>query len=222
MEERIRPNEEQVELDLGALAMALWKKAWLIGLGAVICALAVLLGSVCFVQPKYRSEVMFYVHNSAAQVEADISSADVNASRDLVKSCIVILQTRQTMELVRDHTGVEEGSDVLLDSISAQSVDATEIFCVTVTAPDPEWAKEVAEGIAAVLPGRVADIMEGIRVKIVEYPEAAADPSSPDLLKNGLLGALLGVCLTAAWVAIGQVRDAGIRKDAAHPMEERR
>ena len=92
----IQQNEE-LEIDLQRLINALLNKSVLIGIAAVICAVVVFLGTFFFVTPQYQSAAMFYVNNnslSLGEASLSITSADISASRGLVKSYIVILNTR--------------------------------------------------------------------------------------------------------------------------------
>ena len=84
MNGRIIEKSEETEIDLGRLFRGLLKKAWLIGVSSLVCALAVLAGTILFVTPKYESSAMFYVNNNSVALgegAASISSADISASR---------------------------------------------------------------------------------------------------------------------------------------------
>ena len=78
---------EEIEIDLKRLFGALMKKAWLIGIVSVVCAVAVFFGTVFFVAPKYQSTAMFYVNNNAVslgETSLSITSGDISASKSLV------------------------------------------------------------------------------------------------------------------------------------------
>ena len=51
MEEKMKQNNEELEIDLQRLMAVLLDKAWLIGLVAVVCAVAVFLGTFFLVTP---------------------------------------------------------------------------------------------------------------------------------------------------------------------------
>ena len=109
MDEKKRQNEE-IEIDLSRLFGALIKRAWLIGIVAVLCAVLTLVGTVLFVAPKYESSTMFYVNNSSlslGDMDVSISTGDISASKSLVKTYIVILTARETLNDVIDYAGVD-------------------------------------------------------------------------------------------------------------------
>ena len=81
--------------------------------------------------------------------------------------------------------------------ISASAVKGTGVFSVTVTSKSPTEAELIANTIAKVLPERIADIIEGSDVRIVDYAIVPAHRSSPSYTKNTAIGGLLGVVLVA-------------------------
>ena len=90
MSEKQKTQGATKELDVRRLFSLLCRKAWLIGLTAVICAVLTFLVSYYFITPKYESSTMFYVNNnsgiSVGDITASISSSDITAGRSLVDS----------------------------------------------------------------------------------------------------------------------------------------
>ena len=216
MDERMVTRDDELEIDLQQLFGALLNKAWLIGLVAVICAVVTFLGTLFFITPQYTSAAMFYVNNnsmSLGDVASSITSSDISASRGLVKSYIVILNTRETLNDVIDYTEVDRTYVELKNMISAEAVDATEIFRVVVTSPDPKEAEAIANGIAYILPKRITSIIDGTSAKVVEAAVQAAKPSSPSYAKNTIIGLLLGMILSGGVVVLQTLMDTVIRKE---------
>ena len=110
MDEKTINNSQELEIDLQRLLNALLNKSLLIVIAAVLCAVLTFLGTFFFIAPKYQSAAMFYVNNnslSLGEASLSISSADISASRGLVKSYIVIMNTRETLNDVIDYSGVD-------------------------------------------------------------------------------------------------------------------
>jgi capsular polysaccharide biosynthesis protein len=217
MEEK-KMNNEELEIDLQQLFGALIKKAWLIGMTAILCAVLTFLGTFFFVTPKYKSTAKFYVNNSSLSnlseaALSSITSADISASRGLVKTYIVILNTRETLNNVIDYAGLDRTYGQLKGMISAASVNDTEIFQVVVTSPDPAEAEKIANAIAYILPNRIKDIIDGTSAKVVESAIVASRPSSPSYTVNTLIGFLLGFVLTAVIIVARELMDITIRTE---------
>ena len=135
MEDKMLENNDEIEIDLKRLAGALLKKSWLIGIVSLICAVAVLIGTLLLVTPRYESSTMFYVNNnslSLGDAAMSITSSDISASRGLVKSYIVILNSRESIMDVIDYAEVDRTYEELKGMITAEAVDSTEIFkCIS-------------------------------------------------------------------------------------------
>ena len=216
MEEKNIPNNDEIEIDLSRLFGALIKKSWLIGIVAVVFAVEAFFGTLLFITPTYQSSAMFYVNNnslSLGEASLSISSADISASRGLVKSYIVILNTRESLNDVIDYSGVNRTYSQLKGMISAGAVDSTEIFRVVVTSPDPAEAEKIADAIAYILPKRISSIIEGTSAKVVDSAVLPTRASAPNYTKNTMLGFVIGLALAAALVVLQELMDITIRNE---------
>ena len=215
MEDNMRQYNE-IEVDLQRLIGALLKKVWLIGVAAVVCAVVFLLATVIFITPTYQSAAMFYVNNnslSLGETSLSISSSDISASKSLVKSYIVILETRETLVDVIDYAGVDRTPAQVKNMISAAAVDSTEIFKVVVTSEDPKEAKAIADAIAYILPKRISSIIEGTSAKVVDSAVLPSRASAPNYTKNTMLGFLVGLVLVVALIVLRELLDITIRTE---------
>ena len=216
MEDKMLENNDEIEIDLKRLAGALLKKSWLIGIVSLICAVAVLIGTLLLVTPRYESSTMFYVNNnslSLGDAAMSITSGDISASRGLVKSYIVILNSRESIMDVIDYAEVDRTYEELKGMITAEAVDSTEIFKVVVTSTDPQEAEKIASAIAYILPKRISSIIEGTSAKIVDSAVVASRPSSPSYSRNTVLGFLGGFVLSAGMIVLLVLLDKTIRTE---------
>ena len=216
MDEKTFEKQDELEIDLQRLFGALLNKAWLIALVAIICAVVMFVGTLFLVTPTYQSAAMFYVNNSSlslGEASLSISSADISASRGLVKSYIVILKTRETLNDVIDYAGVDLTYGTLKGMITAEAVDSTEIFRVVVTSDDPVEAEKIADAISYILPKRISNIIEGSSARVVDYAVLPSSPSSPSYPKAATIGFLIGAVLMAVLVIIGELMDVTIRTE---------
>lgn len=216
MNEQTAKKEKNIEIGFNRIFAALWHKMWLIVLIAILCALVTFLAVYYFVTPMYEASAMFYVNNSDFSVGdtmLDISAGDITAAKDLVKSYIVILNTRTSLNEVIDYAGVDISTAELRKMISAESVESTEIFEVVVTSPDPAEAEKLANAIAYVLPIRIDSIIEGTSARIVDAAVTPTKPSSPHYINSIVLGFLLGFTLMLVIVILQEVFDVTIRTE---------
>ena len=165
MDENKAINKEEIEIDIKRVAGALLKHIWVVGVATVLGALIAIGYTFWFITPMYKSSAMFYVNNndiSVGGISASITSADIVASKNLVNSYIVILKTRNCLEDVIDYAELDKTYKELASMISAESVNETEIFQVTVTGPDAKEAEVIAHLCFCVL-----DLVGDLRVVLL-------------------------------------------------------
>lgn len=216
MNENMIEKNEEIEIDLQRLFNVLMKKAWIVAVAAVVCAVLTFVGTFLFITPKYEASAMFYVNNnslSLGETTLSITSSDISASKSLVNSYIVILGTRETLVDVIDYAGVNRTYSQLKKMIAAEAVSSTEIFRVTVTSPDPQEAENIADAIAYVLPKRIGSIIEGTSAKVVDAAVLPTQSTSPNYTKNTVIGFVAGLALAALLIVLKELLDISIHKE---------
>jgi capsular polysaccharide biosynthesis protein len=203
----------EIELDLQRIFRAVWNGKIVIIVVAVLCAILAFLGTFFLVTPKYQASAMFYVNNTGDSSDGVISSSDLVASKDLVNSYIVILNTKETLNTVIQSAGVDLNYGTLRGMISAGSVDDTEIFRVVITSADPVEAAKVAQAVADVLPGRINEIIDGTSAQVVSVTDVPKSPSSPSYTSSALFGFLIGFVVVAAIYLLRAVFDTTVRTE---------
>ena len=196
-------NTESREIDLLQMASALVKKWWVIAVATVLAGIIAFGYTRLGITPKYEATAMFYVNNSS--ISGKLSLADLNAAEKSVKSYCTILETRLNLEEVIREGNFNYTYEQLKKMIGSQAVNGTEIFSVTVTSSDPQEACDIANTIASVLPQKVADVMEGTKVKVVDYAVVPQTKSSPSTPKNTVLGMLIGFVLSAGVIILLEI-----------------
>lgn len=211
-----RDKHEEFEIDIQRLLSTLLQKAWLAILVSIVCAVVTFAVTFFFVSPKYQAAAKFYVNNNSISVggtSVSLSSGDLTTSRNLVDSYIVILNTRETLNDVIDYAGVNRTFSEVVEMISAEAVDETEIFEVTVTSASPQEAEQLANAIAYILPNRIGNIIEGTSAKVVEAAIVPVKPSSPSYLVNTIIGFLLAFVLSVVVIVLKEIFDITIRAE---------
>ena len=215
MQENKMQQNETMELDIKRILGVIWRRKLLICLAAVLCTVVTFLGTHLLITPEYQSKAMFYVNNYAQMGEStgSITSSDITASKNLVDSYIIILNTYASLEEVIDQAGVSRTASELEKMISASSVNSTEIFQVVVTSTDPAEALKIAEAITVVLPQRISAILDGTSAHVVDVPLLAEEPSSPSYTLNTVLGFVLGLVLSLMAVVLNELFDVTVRSE---------
>lgn len=208
------------EIDLLKLFEVLLSKLWLLILVAVLFGVGAFGYTKYFVQPKYESTSKLYVYNKSDNNTGIVSSSDLSTSKSLVSTYIQILNSDlvldQVVAQISEYQGVDGfdflgtepyTTEKLTKMLKAGSINNTEVFGVTVTANDPYEAKFINDAIIYYLPEVIKSVVKAGDVSVIEKGKIASEPSSPSILKNTVLGGLLGGVLAAAIVVVMALLD---------------
>ena len=210
-----RPETDEIEIDLLKLGQILLRKAGAIIAVTLLAAAAAFGISYFLITPQYTSTAMMYVNNSNISVGGSfsISSSELTAAQSLVDTYVVILKSRTTLEDIIARENLEYDYEELYDMIESGPVNSTEIFDINVTSPDPYEAERIANTIAQVLPERIASIVDGSDVRIVDYAVVPSERTSPSFTLNTVIGALAGFLFAAAVVILRYLFDDQIHEE---------
>ena len=199
--EKVENNKEYYSIDLLHIFKMLWRRVWIIIIVGVLCATLGFSVASYAIHPKYSASIMLYVNNTSkiGNTEFSISTSEITAAQSLVKTYIVILRNRTTLEDVIKQAGVSYSATQLNSMIEAGPVEDTEVFRVKVTTENAEEAVKIANTISTVLTTRVGKIIEGASMQIVDTADikASQEPVSPSETKYTAIGLILGSFISA-------------------------
>ena len=212
----MKKSNEYVKIDIKKIAEGMLHRLWLIILSMLVCGAILFSYAAFWITPLYEASVLMYVNNSSFSVGAtsfSITSSEISAAKSLVATYLVILNTRSTLNDVIAQGELDCTYGELRGMISAASVNDTEVFSVTVTNPDPQKCEHIANTIAQVLPGKIADVVEGSSVRIVDYAVVPSGKVSPNIRIYTLAGLLGGFLISCAIIAVIEIIDTQIRSE---------
>ncbi|MBQ8249172.1 MAG: hypothetical protein IJY93_04725 [Clostridia bacterium] len=207
---------DTIEVDLFDLIRLLWQRLWVIVLSMVVCGAIAFSAAVFLVTPMYTSSAMLYVNNSSASVSGipiTISASQLSASKSLLDTYVVILKTRTTLNMVKDRTDLDYSIGEMQGMISAAAVNDTDIFRITVTCPNPEDARTLVDTLVDILPNRIADIVDGSSVRVVDTAITPTARSSPSYTRYAVIGILVGAVLSCAIIVIEDLMNTTVRDE---------
>lgn len=202
--------KEYYTIDVLHILKLMWQKIWLIALAGFVAAMIGFSISAFVITPTYESTIMLYVNNSSISLgntNFSITTSEITAAQNLVKTYTVILKNRTTLERVIDKTGVPYTYQELHGMIDAGSANETEILYITVTSQDPYEAAKIANGIAEVLPVRIDEIIDGASMEVVDYAIPNLTKVGPSITKYTAVGLILGVLVAMAGLVIAALLD---------------
>lgn len=191
--------DNEIELDLRELLLELLAY-WQLILSSIILAGGIAFAVSKFMMvPKYQSTSELYVLTKSTSIT---SLADIQTGTSLTNDYIVVVKGRPVLEQVIQNLGLREDYKSLRDRVELNNPSNSRILEITVTDENPELAKAIADQIAKVASAFIAEKMDQDPPTIIQNGYADGSPVSPNILKNTVLGGMLGAILSIALVVI--------------------
>lgn len=205
-------NLEVVEINLKRIFYVLWRRLWAILLVAALFGTIALSYALFFITPTYSAKAQLYVNNNYVG-SPGFSSSQISAAQSLADTYMVIMVSHNVLDEVVQRTGLGYSYAQIRAMISATAINETEVFEVRVTCTNYQHSAIIANAIADVLPDKIAAVVEGSSVRIVDRAIENPNPVGPNHEKYFLLGAILGAVLTATIVIVIDLMDKSISSE---------
>lgn len=230
MEKQIQNNDE-MEIDLLELARALMRRWWAIAICFVVGIAAAFGGTKLLVTPQYTASSMIYILSESTSIT---SLADVQLGASLAQDFMIIGKSRPVIEKVIKQLDLDADYGTVSGSVAIENPTDSHILKISATNPDPELAADISNAVANVTQEQIADVMGTEEPNMLEEAIVPGAPSSPNVMKNTILGGILGAVLAAAVIIMLYLLDDTIKNEddvkkylqintlAAIPLEKKR
>jgi len=207
METNIRQdNNEEVEIDIMQIIRMLLSKIWIVIVAGVATAIVAFGITEIAITPQYQSSIKLYIINRQNGTTTTLS--DIQSSTQLVKDYKVLVTSLPVVEQVVKQLDLDISPD---GKISCEIETDSRVLQVTVTDTDPQRAKEIVDAIADVSAKQITSVMQIEGVNVIEYGRVANAPSSPNVKKNTMLGAIAGIVIAIAVLVVNFILDDRIK-----------
>lgn len=197
--QNLKENDE-ITIDLTELFMTLWSKAHIIILAGILVGLLAFVGTKMFITPMYTSTTKFYVLSKTNDA-GSVTYSDLQTGTQLTKDYAELVKSRPVLEEVIAVLDLDMETSELADKITVTTPTDTRVMSISVKDAQPKEARDIADAVRQAVGVQIQDIMDADSVKTVEEANLPSSPSSPNVMKNTLIGAILGI-LIAAGIAI--------------------
>ena len=206
METNIRQdNNEEVEIDIMQIIRMLLSKIWIVIVAGVVTAIIAFGITEIAITPQYQSSIKLYIINRQNGTTTTLS--DIQSSTQLVKDYKVLVTSLPVVEQVVKDLDLDITPDALVGKISCEIETDSRVLQVT----DPKRAKEIVDAIADVSAKQITSVMQIEGVNVIEYGRVANAPSSPNVKKNTMLGAIAGIVIAIAVLVVNFILDDRIK-----------
>lgn len=204
-------KENEVEIDLLELLRYLKKKIWIIIAAFCICALAGFVVSQFFMTPEYTASTRVYVLNRSS--EKNVVYSDVQLSSQLLNDYKVLITGQNVTKEVIDELGLNMTAEQLAKKIRVTAPDDTRVLQISVTDTSPQRAADIANAVQKIAALQIQKIMDVDAVNVIYEADVPETASSPNVKRNVVLAAMLGVAASVSILIVVFVLDDTIRTE---------
>lgn len=202
---------KSVEIDILALLHKLWTKKLLILFIAFYFAAFSFLGTYFFIQPTYTSTTRIYVVNQATD-NKNLSAQDLQAGTYLVNDYKEIITSNDVLSEVIKDEKLNLSEAELSKMVSVNIPTDTRLISISVKAKTGQDAQVLANKVREVASKKIKTVTKVEDVTTLEEAKLPSSPSSPNIKRNVLLGAILGGFVAIVAVLVREVLDDRIRR----------
>lgn len=204
-------NTKSVEIDVLALLHKLWTKKLLILFTAFYFAVFSFLGTYFFIQPTYTSTTRIYVVNQTTD-NKNLSAQDLQAGTYLVNDYKEIITSNDVLSEVIKDEKLNLSEAELSKMVSVNIPTDTRLISISVKAKTGQDAQVLANKVREVASKKIKTVTKVEDVTTLEEAKLPSSPSSPNIKRNVLLGAILGGFVAIVAVLVREVLDDRIRR----------
>ena len=205
-------NEKQIEIDLVGLFRYLKKRFLIVFASVLAFAIAGFLYTQLFAKPVYVAETQLYVLNRSSAIS--VQNNDFLLSDQILKDCQAMIKCKAVTKEVVETMDLNMSPEALAGKISVGVVEEeTRILQIVVRDGNANRAAEIANTVCEVAAKLIREKTDVNAVNKLYEAEAPGAPSGPNLKKNVLLFAVIGLVLSVGVLTVVFVLDDSIRSE---------
>ena len=206
--ETLENDSGEMEINLVELFLRLLEKWKIIAASALAGLLIFAIVTACFIAPTYTATAKLYVVNAT---NAIVNLSDFQLSNYLASDYVEVFFNHEVHDEVKARLGLKYNYKELQDMLTVSNPASTRLLYIKVEAPSAREAQLMADTYAEVAIELIPTKMDANAPKKFEDAQLPNKPSSPNMVKNAILGFLAGAVIACAVVVVLFVMDDRIR-----------
>lgn len=159
--------------------------------------------------PSYTASVQLYVIPNDS--ESSVNLNELNYAQKVVTTYINFLNTNAFYEKIQEDTNLDYSKNQLKNMTAVKIIDNTEIFQISVTSYSAEDSYSLAESMERIAPQLIKTIKPSANISVVDPVIFPNKPSGPSIIKNTLLGGMLGLATSIILIFLIEILDINIK-----------
>lgn len=193
-------GSDDTEIDLVELFYVFLNRIWLLVICMAIGGAAAFAWTACFIKPVYKTSAEIYV--VSASNNSVVNLTDLQIGNTVKTDYMELMLSRPVLEKVIESLNVNKTVSEIRNMVSITNKADTRILQIAATSTDPQLATDVANELATQSILLLPEIMENEPPNLVSTALFPTAPAGPSIVKNTLLGAILGFVLCGAVLVV--------------------
>lgn len=204
-------NEEyETEIDLVELFHVIVKKLWIIILVSLFFGAGFGVFTKFFIEPKYKATSSLYILGNSS---SSLSLSDLQIGSQLTDDYKELAKSRYVVEKVIKNLKLDTTYKEMCKMIEVSNPANTRFLNINVVTNEPELSQKIANELSETIMDRVVMVMHVDKPSLSERAILPEKPISPNLSKNIVLGALLGMILSGGIIVMIYILDDTIKDE---------
>ena len=183
----------------------------------IICCITTTIAfaySTLLIDPSYTSYgKMIVVQNADSSANGQLNINDVNLSQKLVNTYSEILKSEKISDLVISKLGLDYTNKDFNQMVHISGANDTEVIDISCTSKDPKESTEIVNTVIEVFQDEIYSIMRIENVSILNWAKVPTESSSPNIIKNTIIGGFIGVIISGLLVMLAVILDNKIKTE---------
>lgn len=189
-------EQEYETIDLREIFLIVKKNLLVIVAATVVFALVGFLVTTFLITPEYEASATLIVNSREdQQTQSYVTNDQINSAKQLVNTYAVILKSDTVLDKAIEDLGLDETYDELVDKVTIEAVDDTQVMRVAVQDADPQIAQDIVASIVAQAPDIIIRTVKAGSVEVISQPSVLEDPVSPRTMMITAVAGVLGCVL---------------------------
>ena len=198
---------DEVEIDLSQLLKLLKKNIRLIIILALVGIIIAASATTFLISKKYQSQGSVLL--KADVVNGSLDSTQVNTNKMMVNNYVKLLQGNNIQDQVAKNLNITSAE--VRSSLSITNTTDTQIIEISSTTVDPGLSKRIVDETISVFTTLIQEKLDLTNVTIVDQPEVNPNPVSPSMVKNVIIGAVVGIVISLGYLLLTYLLDTKIK-----------
>ena len=199
-------NDED-EIDLSQLLKLLKENIRLIIILALVGIIIAASATTFLISKKYQSQGSVLL--KADVVNGSLDSTQVNTNKMMVNNYVKLLQGNNIQDQVAKNLNITSAE--VRSSLSITNTTDTQIIEISSTTVDPGLSKRIVDETISVFTTLIQEKLDVTNVTIVDQPEVNPNPVSPSMVKNVIIGAVVGIVISLGYLLLTYLLDTKIK-----------